>query len=128
VEGAWGHTQVLNMTTTGDGIGVGELARQVRDVFAKLESLATRLESGQFVRTDIFGLYRENVNQALAGLEKEAKSIQDGKVAHADFKALEARVVALEDERKWLIRLVLGFIILGILGAIFVATGTGGSP
>lgn len=114
------------MTTEGDGIGLGELARQVRDVFVKLEGLATRLESGQFVRSDVFALYRENVNQALAGIQEKIKALAEDKVEKSDLRALEARVAALEDERKWLIRLVLGFIVLGILGAIFVASGISG--
>lgn len=112
--------------TEGDGIGLGELARQVRDVFVKLEGLATRLESGQFVRSDVFALYRENVNQALAGVQDKIKVLSEDKADKAEvtstFRSMEARIAALEDERKWLTRLVLGFIILGILGAIFVAS------
>ena len=107
---------------TDDGIGVGELARQVRDVFSRLEGLATRLEN-QFVRTDIFNLYKENVNTALAAVQEKNRGLESDKVDKASFDALQSRVAQLEDERKWLTRLVIGFIILGILGAVFVASG-----
>lgn len=108
--------------TNGDGISVGELARQVRDVLTRLEVLASRLET-QFVRTDIFNLHREGVNAALAGMQEKTKTHDDSKVDKVSFTALETRVSQLEDERKWLIRLVFGFIILGVLGAVFAATG-----
>ena len=105
-----------------EGISVGELARQVRDVLTRLEGLAIRLET-QFVRTDIFALYKENVNTALMGAQEKIKTHDDSKVDRSAFSALETRVSQLEDERKWLIRLVIGFIILGVLGAVFAASG-----
>lgn len=126
-----------------ESITVGELARQVRDVFARFEGLARRLEDGQFVRTDLYILYRENVNVALAALERRVGEIETSKVSVAthqnlvdrvstldsdkagavEFSGLSDRVSQLEDDKKWLVRLVIGFIILGVLGAVFAVSG-----
>jgi hypothetical protein len=121
---------------------VAELARSLRDVFTRLEGLARRLEDGQFVRTDLYNLYRESVNQALAALQaaqavlerdkadkSHVNSVAESVKTKADtssFSGLEARVAQLEDDKKWLVRLIIGFIILGVLGAVFtVATVQG---
>lgn len=129
-----------------DSVTVGELARSVRDVFGRLEGLARRLEDGQFVRTDIYILYKENVNQALAALERRVSEMESSKVsktAHeglvekvssldsdkaekSTLASMDARVAQLEDDKKWLVRLIIGFIILGVLGAVFAASGAAG--
>lgn len=126
-----------------DGVSLGELSRRLTDVFTRFEGLARRLEDGQFVSTQLYQQYKEAVNQALAALERRVKEIEDGKVGKSGFDIVAAQVKALdtdkvdktmfdavvvrvgqlEDDEKWLVRLVLGFIILGILGAIFVASG-----
>lgn len=86
-----------------EGPSVGELARQVREVLSRFEGVVQRLESGQFVRTDIFTLF------------KEANS--------AELATLRGEVNELKDDKKWLIRLVGAFIIVGILGAVFLVKG-----
>lgn len=113
-----------------DTPGIGELSRQVRDVLLRFEGLATRLET-QFVRSDNFNLYKQLVDQSIAGLESTIQSLArkdrldaveddlDDKCDKATVNALTRRVDDLEDGKKWLTRLVVGFIILGVLGAIF---------
>jgi hypothetical protein len=126
-----------------EGVSLGELSRRLTDVFTRFEGLARRLEDGQFVSTQLYQQYKENVNQALAALERRVNDIENGKVSKntfdpiaaqvksldtdkidkSVFDSLVSRVAQLEDDKKWLVRLVLGFIVLGILGAIFVASG-----
>lgn len=130
-----------------EGISVGELSRRLTDVFTRFEGLARRLEEGQFVRTELYIVYREQVNTALAELqarvthleqdkaskgalaavESRVKDLDDDKVDKITHNSLESRVVQLEDDKKWLVRLVIGFIILGVLGAVYAAA-SGGSP
>ena len=120
------------------GIGVGELSRQVRDVLVRMEGLAARLES-QFIRTDNFALYKQLVDTAISQLQQAvaklppaevvtqlSKDMEDT-VSKGTHAALVKRVEDLEDDKKWLIRLVLGFIVLGVLGAVFAVTKASGS-
>lgn len=111
----------MSVPPNGD-ISVGELARQLRDVFTRIEGLARRLED-QFVSNKVLDLYRENVNQALAALEKNQRAHEQDKAEKSALTALETRVTSLEDDKKWLVRLVIGFIILGLLGVLFAASG-----
>lgn len=117
-----------------DGVGVGELSRQVQEVLMRFERLAAGLES-QFVRKDTYTVYQQLVDQAIRNLQgtvgklatletaSSLKSEVDGKASDGALKGLEQRVSELEDDRKWLVRLVLGFIILGVLGALYVVGG-----
>lgn len=104
-------------------ITVGELARSVSSVLIRLEGLARRLEDGQFVRTEMHNLYKENVNLALMQAQEKIRTLGEDKVDKAEYQALQKRVVEIEDSKKWLERLVLGFIILTILGVILAASG-----
>lgn len=123
------------------GVSVGELSRLVRDVLVRFEGLAARLET-QFVRSDNFELYKQLVDQALRSLQdasagfaskngtadkfKDIESDIAGKVGKSDYDALCKRVADLEDDKKWLIRLVLGFVFLGVLGAVYTVSRAGG--
>lgn len=108
-----------------DGITLGELARQVRDVFSRLEGVIARLEAGQFVSSEVFKLSRENINLSIQALEKKSDELDREKLSRDNYNALEARVKELEDSRTWLVRLVGGFIILAVLG---IALAAGGVP
>lgn len=82
----------------------GELARRLDEVAQRLEALANRLDT-TYVRKELFESYK-----ALADAERQA---------------LLKRVDELEDGRKWLSRLIMGFIILAVLGAVFTVAKTG---
>lgn len=121
-----------------EGVGIGELSRQVQGVLLRFEGLATKLEQ-QFVRTDNYLLYQRLVDEAIAGLKQtmatlassdQLKNVTDdvaSKASKGTVEALTDRVEALEDDKKWLIRLVLGFIVMGILGTVFVVSKGSGA-
>lgn len=113
--------------TPDDGVSLGELSRRLSEVFVRFEGLAQRLEGGQFVRTDLYNARQEAVNTSISALQDKTKSLGDDKVDNTDFRALSARVASLESDKTWLVRLVIGFIVMGVLGAIFIASG-GGPP
>lgn len=120
-----------------DGVGIGELSRQVRDVLVRFEGLATRLET-QFVRSENFQLYKQLVDTAISNLQQRVSELAsaeqmknlredvDDKASKGHVSNLERRVADLEDDKKWLVRLVVGFIILGVLGAVFAVSQAGG--
>lgn len=85
---------------------LGELARTTAQALARMESLAARLEGGQFVSAEVFRVYQQTVD------------LQMG--------TLKAEVEELKDDKKWLTRLVLGFIILAVLGVLVATGGLGG--
>ena len=108
-----------------DDIGIGELARQVRDVFSRIEGLAQRLEGGQFVRNDLWQVYKEGLEARMIGLKAQLDALTSIKSDVTQVKNLEDRVAQLEDDKKWLVRLVIGFVILGVLGALFAVSKAG---
>jgi hypothetical protein len=114
-----------------EGVSVGELSRQVRDVLLRFQGLAERLDN-TYVSKEFFALYQSLVDKSLKALEdavakaavaEALKTIETDKVDKTSFDELKKRVDAFEDDKKWLIRLVATFIILGVLGAVFVASG-----
>jgi uncharacterized membrane protein YheB (UPF0754 family) len=120
-----------------DGISIGELSRQVQGVLVRFESLVTRLD-GQYVRNENLELYKQLVNQTLQQLQttvaqlasaekvKDLEADIEAKASKGTVAALESAVKELQDDKKWLTRLILGFIILAVLGAIFAAAQIGG--
>jgi hypothetical protein len=103
-----------------DDVSVAELARSVREAFIRLEGFATRLESGQFVRTDLFTVSEKAREAQLRQIETDV----DSKASKSELANLTSRVSQLEDDRKWLVRLILGVVILAVIGLVVV---TGGS-
>jgi hypothetical protein len=117
-----------------DEISVGELTRQVASVLLRFEHLATRLDES-YVAKQFFELYRENLNRTIGELAKDIEtaarkeSLQD-KVDRSDFTPLKSRVddldrrvKKLEDNLGWIVKIVLTFVVLTVLGAVFVASG-----
>lgn len=90
---------------------LGELARRLDEIVSRFETLATRLDT-TYVRQELFSSY-----QKLA--EAEHARLNDAN------EALKAKVAELEDGRKWISRLVLGFIIIAVLGAVFTVAKVG---
>lgn len=103
------------MTNDEGGVGIGELSRQVRDVLVRFEGLVARLDSS-FLQKELYNLRQQVIDKSFVDLET-------GKADKSTTEELRKRIENLEDDKKWLVRLVIGFIILGILGAIFVASG-----
>lgn len=81
--------------TTEPGPTIGELSRQVQGVLVRVESVVSRLET-QYVRNDLYLLGQKNVDD---------------------------RITQLEDDKKWLYRLVIGFIVTAVLVAVFTISG-----
>lgn len=123
----------------GGEYGTGELSRQIRDVLSRFGDLATRLET-QFLRSEVFVLYQRLVDKAIHDLEEANRTKASAermenvieqvrkKVDSDSFKALETRVADLEDDKKWLVRLVVGFIVFGVLAAVFAVSKNVGKP
>lgn len=95
----------------------GELSRTVRDVLGRFEALANKLDV-QFVNKDIFKLYSDGVARELEHLIKgqEQRDAQ-----------LEQRIQKLENNITWVVRIVIGAVVLAVLAAIGISRiGSGG--
>lgn len=90
-----------------------ELARRLDEVTSRLEGGLNRLD-GTYVRKDVW-------TEAQGTIAAE-RTRQSDKIA-----VLETRVDELENDKQWLVRLVIGFIIVGILGAVITFTHATGS-
>lgn len=110
------------MPENGDPIGVGELSRQLRDVLIRFEGLTKRMEE-QFVRRDSLGMVQDNINLTISQLREKVVTLEKESVDQKDYDTLEKRVEQQEDNTRWLVRLIIGFVILAILGAIFAVNG-----
>jgi hypothetical protein len=103
----------------------GELARRVGDALRQLEVLVKRVED-QYVRKEVLELYKETIDQAVQMQKDRVTGVREDltkKLDKDDLLPLERRVAELEDTYKWAVRIVLLFVITGVLGAVFVAGG-----
>ena len=100
-------------------ISIGELSRRFSEVLVRLDGIARRLEEGQFVRTDLYIEYRRGVQREFEATNNRLQSLETNKID----KSAEDRIKKLEDTNTWLIRLVIGFVVLAVLGAVFAASG-----
>ena len=133
---------------TGDNgeVTPGELVRRVNDVLARLEKLVQMIEE-RYVRKDILELYQRGIDLQVAQIESSVKQKADAgglagidkkadltvvqglveqvrdKAEEAYVKTLEARIASLEGWNVWLTRIIGSFLVLGILGAVFVVGG-----
>lgn len=119
-----------------DGVGVGELSRQVQQTLLRFEGLAARLET-QFVRVETYEMYKQLVDQAIKSLQDTTKTLAtaettknlrdevERRASIGQVESLEQRLEQLEDDRKWMVRLIMSFIILSVLGAVFVVSKGG---
>jgi hypothetical protein len=98
---------------------VAELAREVQRALASMSSLAARLEGGQFMSSQVFSVWSQGLDNRLKTLEEKVNSKADVEKA----KAIEAEINSLKDDRKWLVRLLVTFIVMTVLGVVFAAAG-----
>lgn len=83
---------------------LGEIASRLDDVFRRFEALANDLPK-TFINKELFAAYKDLI---------------DAKDAANDLKVqgLERRIEDLEDDKKWLYRLIISAVILAVLGVI----------
>src|SRR3954452_9967270 len=83
---------------------LGEIARRLNEVFAKFDQVTSDLPR-TFVNKDLFEAYKEL-----------AKANHDR--LQVELDASEKRIEALEDDKKWLYRLIVGAVILALVGLV----------
>jgi len=87
---------------------LGEVARRLDDVFKRFEQLANDLPK-TFVSKELYDAYRETAtaqqDQLKIVIDNQSKRIED-----------------LEDDKKWLWRLVVGAVIMALLGLLLTTT------
>lgn len=114
--------------------GLGELSRQVREVLARYEAIANKLEAN-FVNKEIFKLYTDGVTRELEHLSDAAKS-QIAALAEADKAQkvaekerndrLEQRISKLEGNFTWVVRIVVAAVIVAVLAGVGISKAGGG--
>jgi hypothetical protein len=95
-------------------MSMAELARRLDEVAQRFEALANRLDT-TYLRREIFNSYRELAD---ASVKSQSERMDE----------MKARITELEEGRKWLSRLVIGFIVVAVLGAVFTVAKTGAHP
>lgn len=106
-------------------ISPAELSRRMGDVLRQFENLVKQVED-RYVRRDVIELYQKGVDLELASIKSSLDSKAD-KVLLPDmtkyvskdkFDGLAQDVSELQSANTWLIRLVMGIIIAGVLAAV----------
>jgi hypothetical protein len=103
-------------------IGVAELSRQVRDVLARFQTLADRLEN-TYTTKEMFSLYKILVDQAIKTLQDKVIELDRDKAEKSVETSLAQRIANLEDNQKWIARLIVSLIIVAVVGTVIVTGG-----
>lgn len=121
-----------------DQISVGELARQVRDVLLRFQTLAERLDN-TYVSKEVLGLWEKLTESRIKAIEgslvtkaeisavTDLKADLEKKADQSEISSIDARVKSLEDNQKWVVRLVLGLILVAVISAVLVTSGGTGT-
>lgn len=116
--------------TEGSDPSAGELSRRLREVLTQFESLVRTIEE-RYVRKDILELYKEGENSRIAGLQSAIEGIKNSfensllnKCDKNDCVQLDKRVASLEEWNKWLVRIIIAFVVAGVLAAAFASGGS----
>lgn len=99
-----------------EDIGLGELSRSVANALVRIEGVAARLESGQFVRSDVYDLQMKSIQASLDTLIKNSVTTE----AHTEAKN---RIQKLEEANTWLVRIIISFVVVAVLTFVFSQTG-----
>jgi|KBSMisStandDraft_5_1062788.scaffolds.fasta_scaffold73370_6 hypothetical protein len=86
------------------GGGVQELRRHLNEVVTRLESITTRLNT-EFISISVFNEYKKLQDEIHRGLREDVED--------------------LKDDKKWLVRLVGGVVVVALLGVILVSNQAG---
>lgn len=144
------------MTSSSDGQpGIGELQRALQAVLVRFETLATKMDT-QFVQKENFNVWQRLFDETIHGIRDTLKVMGEARDSQAtkeditllradhdrDFALLRSDldkkaskgqiedvvkdVTELQDDKKWLQRVIYGFIVIAILGALFVRESLGG--
>lgn len=90
---------------------LGEVARRLDDVFRQYENLANSLVS-TFVQKELFESYKSLVDANDAALRTQ-------------IDTQSSRIAELEDDKKWLYRLIVGALVLAVIGIVIGANAVG---
>lgn len=139
---------VSTVTSSNDAHpGIGELQRSLQAVLVRFEALATKMDT-QFVQKENFNVWQRLFDETIHGIRDTLKAIDKANDQHATKEELVERysrlhqeidkraykslvddlrqdVAELQDDKKWLIRLVGGVIVLAVL-TLVVAQNMGG--
>lgn len=117
-----------------EDITTGELSRQLAAVLQRFEALANRLNE-TYVTRQVWDLASQNTKSSLEQLDRDieklaSKESVEKKADVTEIKnlknqidALEIRVKKQEENVTWLVRTILAFVILAILGTGLAAAG-----
>lgn len=121
-----------------DQPSVGELSRQVREVLLRFQSLAERLDQS-YMSKEVFDLWQRLIDGKVKGVREQCsdtlavakgkadvddvQALKTEKANQSELNALNERVKSLEDNQKWVVRLVLGLILVAVVSAVLVTSG-----
>jgi hypothetical protein len=103
---------------------VAQLAERLRDALVRLEGLASKIDS-QYLSKELWKADSLRMDEVIRGIRQSIDGIKDIAATHAtkeELSQVRLDVAELQDDKKWLIRLVIGLIVVGVISA-FIASG-----
>lgn len=107
------------MSTSEHGPSLMELARRIQEFYTRLEAIALRMET-TYVTKDIYDLNNKLIDQRFQAQSEYAESLR--KTSQGEIDTLRETIKELEDDKTWLVRLVIGAFILAAIGIIFAGS------
>lgn len=108
-----------------------QLSQSLTDVLNRLQALATKIET-QYLSKELWKKDSERLDEIIRGLRiadadlrKILESLETKYATKEEVGNLRTDVVELQDDKKWIVRLILGVIVVGIITAYVVS---GGAP
>jgi hypothetical protein len=103
---------------------VAQLAERLRDALVRLEGLASKIDQ-QYLSKELWKADSARLDEVVRSIRQSITNVEQIEATHAtkeELAQVRLNVAELQDDKKWLVRLVIGLIVVGVISG-FIASG-----